>query len=143
MNSKPIPEYSSVILINTKGEILLQLRDNNPAIVDPNKLSLFAGGLLPGESKEQAAKRELFEETTIQSDDLKYLFTYQTDMERFGRIAKSHVFLLRGVDESMVDVQEGQGCRKIKDAADLETHDFALISEEILRTYFSKYAPNE
>ena len=129
-----------MILINTAGEILLQLRDNNPAIVDPNKLSLFAGGVLPGETKEHAAQRELFEETTIRSNDLKYLFTYQTDMERFGRVAKSHVFLLQGVDENLVDVQEGQGYRKIEGVADLDSHEFALISEEILRTYFDKYA---
>jgi 8-oxo-dGTP pyrophosphatase MutT (NUDIX family) len=141
MRQKPIPEYSSIILINTEGEIVLQLRDNNPDIADPNKLSLFAGGVMPGESREHAAQRELFEETTIRSNNLKYIFTYQTDIHRFGRVAKSHVFLLDGVDEALVDVQEGQGYRKITKAADLDRYDFALISKEILRIYFDEYAP--
>jgi 8-oxo-dGTP pyrophosphatase MutT (NUDIX family) len=140
-SAKTISEYSAIILINAKGEILLQLRDNNPEIVDPNKLSLFAGGVLAGESKEHAAQRELFEETTIWSDNLEYLFTYHADTRKFGREAKSHIFLLQDVDEALVDVQEGQGYRKIKGVTDLDKLDFALISKEILRTYFDKYPP--
>lgn len=140
MKPESIPEYSSVILINTEGELLLQLRDNNPSIVDPNKISLFAGKLLTGETKEQAASRELFEETTLQGQDLHYLFTYEADANKFGHPAKSHVFLGQGIREADVDVQEGQGFIKIKDVTDLDKHDFALISKEILVEYFATYS---
>ena len=140
MIGKQIPEYSSIILINTKNEILLQLRDNNPNIADPNTLSLFAGRMEPGESKEQTIKRELYEETTIEADNMAFLFTFETDMKRFGRVARSHVFLLKGVDETKVHVQEGQGYRKITSKSDLEQHDFALISKDILHIYFERYA---
>jgi 8-oxo-dGTP pyrophosphatase MutT (NUDIX family) len=136
-----IPEYSSVILISTKGEIILQLRDNNPKIVDPNKLSLFAGKLLSNETKEQAALRELFEETTIRlnnSNDLKYLFTYHAKKPKFDRERLSHVFILKHVDEKRIDVQEGQGYRKVKNKIDLKNYDVAQISEEILLSYFER-----
>ncbi len=134
--SEIITEYSSVILVNKSNEILLQLRDNNPRIADPNKLSLFAGGVEPGETKEIAAKRELYEETTLDLDDLEYLFTYTSDMERFGRVARSHVFLAVGIDESAIQVIEGQGYRKISKSTDLDLYDFALITKEILKRYF-------
>lgn len=139
MSFESIPEYSSVILVNTEGDLLLQIRDDNPAIADPNKISLFAGRILPGETKEHAARRELFEETTLQGYVLRYLFTYEADIKKFGQISKSHVFLGKEVHEVDVNVREGQGYIKIKDETDLEKHDFALITKEILSVYFRSH----
>jgi 8-oxo-dGTP pyrophosphatase MutT (NUDIX family) len=131
-----VPEYSSVILLTTTGEIALQLRDDNPSIADPNCLSLFAGRLEGSETPEQGARRELQEETTLTPATLTFFMTYQTDIARFGRVARSHVFIVRDIDVSQIDVREGQGYRLIKTRKDLETHNFALISKEILAAYF-------
>ena len=131
-----IPEYAGTILLTADNEIVLQLRDDNPAIVDPNCLSLFAGKMEKGETPDQAVRRTLYEETTLRPKAFRYLFTFQTDKIRHGRIVKSHVYLVRSVVAADIDVHQGQGYRIIRTAADLELHDFALISKDILRKYF-------
>jgi 8-oxo-dGTP diphosphatase len=53
-----------VILVDIRGWILLQERDEHPAI-DPEKWGLVGGHLDPGEGFETAAYRELAEETGL------------------------------------------------------------------------------
>lgn len=60
--------YSSVALVDPRGWILLQERDEHPAI-DPDKWGFPGGGVEEGESWEQAAYRELAEETGIRLQD--------------------------------------------------------------------------
>lgn len=141
MYSTNIPEYAGVIIVNTQGELVLQLRDNKPNIADPNKLSIFAGRLLPNESKEEGALRELFEETTIRLDkaeSLKFLFSFHAQQPRYDIERICHVFLLQNVSEETIDVREGQGYKKIKDKLDMETYDIAQISKDILFKYFDQ-----
>ena len=52
----------SAILINRRGQILLQQRDDNPAIRYPGHWSLFGGTIEDGESPAGAAAREVHEE---------------------------------------------------------------------------------
>jgi NDP-sugar pyrophosphorylase family protein len=52
----------SAILINQKGQVLLQQRDDNPAIRYPSHWSLFGGTIEDGESPETAVAREVKEE---------------------------------------------------------------------------------
>lgn len=52
----------SAILINAKGQVLLQQRDDNPAIRYPSHWSLFGGTIEDGESPETAVAREVKEE---------------------------------------------------------------------------------
>jgi 8-oxo-dGTP pyrophosphatase MutT (NUDIX family) len=136
MNSTP--EYASVILLTDSNEIILQLRDNIPTIVDPNVLSLFAGRLLDGESAEEGARRELQEETTLELGTLSYFMTYETTLERHGRVSKSHVFVATNIDVNHMDVREGQGFRLIHSYDDLQKHHFALVSKDILEEYFAR-----
>jgi 8-oxo-dGTP pyrophosphatase MutT (NUDIX family) len=56
---------SSVILVNKENKILLQLR------IDNNCWGLPGGSLEPGETLEEVAKRELFEETGLIANNLK------------------------------------------------------------------------
>lgn len=55
---------SGIVLVRPDGQILLQERDEH-APVDPLRWSLVGGHLDPGESFEDAAYRELAEETGI------------------------------------------------------------------------------
>ena len=55
-------EGVSAILINPQGQVLLQQRDNNPAIRYPGHWSLFGGTIENGESPETAVAREVKEE---------------------------------------------------------------------------------
>ena len=55
-------EGVSAILINSRGQVLLQQRDNNPAIRYPGHWSLFGGTIEDGESAATAVAREVKEE---------------------------------------------------------------------------------
>ncbi len=55
-------EGVSAILINKRGQVLLQQRDDNPAIRYPGHWSLFGGTIEEGESAETAVAREVLEE---------------------------------------------------------------------------------
>jgi 8-oxo-dGTP diphosphatase len=56
--------FAGVILVDRRGWILLQERDEHPRI-DPEKWGLAGGHLDPGEDFEPAAHRELEEETGV------------------------------------------------------------------------------
>jgi NDP-sugar pyrophosphorylase family protein len=56
----------STILINNRGEVLLQQRDDNPAIRYPGHWSLFGGSMEHGESAAAAAAREVQEEIAFE-----------------------------------------------------------------------------
>ena len=61
----PDPQTVAIILTNNRGEVLLQLRDNNPNISCPNQWTLPGGVIESPETPEQAAQRELSEETGL------------------------------------------------------------------------------
>ena len=56
------PQGVSAILINRHGQVLLQQRDDNPAIRYPGYWSLFGGTIEDGESPAEAVAREVHEE---------------------------------------------------------------------------------
>lgn len=55
-------EAAMVMLINKRGEILLNLRDNKPNILYPAHWAILGGGVEQGETPLQAARREIQEE---------------------------------------------------------------------------------
>ena len=60
--SKTSGEGVSAILINRRGQVLLQQRDDNPSIRYPGHWSLFGGSIEDGESAAAAVAREVEEE---------------------------------------------------------------------------------
>ena len=65
--------YASVALVDRRGWVLLQERDEHP-VVDPDCWGFPGGGVEPGEDAEQAAYRELAEETGVRLDSGLTLF---------------------------------------------------------------------
>lgn len=59
-----MPAFASVALVDARGWLLLQERDEHP-VIDPERWGFPGGGVEPGESFEQAAYRELVEETGV------------------------------------------------------------------------------
>lgn len=56
--------FASVVIVDARGWVLLQERDEHPAI-DPEKWGFCGGHLEPGEDYEEGAYRELAEETGL------------------------------------------------------------------------------
>ena len=61
----PDPQTVAIIVLNDRYEVLLQLRDTNPNISFANSWTLPGGVVESNETPEQAARRELAEETGI------------------------------------------------------------------------------
>ncbi|GAA1093339.1 NUDIX domain-containing protein [Nocardiopsis exhalans] len=69
------PSRGAVALIeNSRGELLLHLRDDIPDIAWPGRWSALGGGCDPDESPRETIVRELDEEAGLAVDDLVELF---------------------------------------------------------------------
>ncbi|KAB1947187.1 NUDIX domain-containing protein [Micromonospora sp. ALFpr18c] len=85
-------EVALVLLVDSSGAVLLQHRDED-APVSPNQWSLPGGHREPGESPEQAARRELREETGLTADVLHPLWSGpRPDEAGFPHTVTVHVF---------------------------------------------------
>ena len=60
MNTKPAEV--AIAILYRQDQFLMQLRDNIPTIIYPGYWAFFGGHLDPGETPEEAVKRELLEE---------------------------------------------------------------------------------
>jgi 8-oxo-dGTP diphosphatase len=61
---------AGIVLLNAAGQVLMQLRDDIPTIADPGAWVIPGGVIEPGEAPEDAAARELLEETEYRADSL-------------------------------------------------------------------------
>jgi 8-oxo-dGTP diphosphatase len=101
-------EVALVLLVDPSGAVLLQYRDDNVS-ASPNQWSLPGGHVEPGETPEQAARRELLEETGLTVGDLHLFWSGPRPQEEgFAQSVKVHVF--RGRTEArQEDVVLGEG----------------------------------
>ena len=86
----PDPQTVAIIITNVQNEVLLQLRDDNPKISFANHWTLPGGVVDPGEDHEEAAQRELFEETGLQVS-LVHWKMYKREVKGYPTI-EQHVY---------------------------------------------------
>lgn len=99
------PDRVSKAFIYQGDRLLLQLRDNRPDIIHPNKWGLFGGSIEPGETPEQTIKREIEEEIGWKPPEVKYILTWKEEKESW----ETTVFGTRlTVDTSELILTEGQ-----------------------------------
>ncbi len=101
--------FAGVILVDRRGWILLQERDEFPAI-DPEKWGLVGGHVEDGEDVEVAAHRELLEETGVRlpSGSLRPWDEFDVFHEAYGSLDRMHVFAARA-DLTDGDIVCGEG----------------------------------
>jgi 8-oxo-dGTP diphosphatase len=85
-----------VLLLNERGEILMQLRDDIPTIADPGCWAVPGGGQDAGESLEAAARREFLEETEYVLSDL--ALVYERDLDRGAGFIEHQAYFLAQYD---------------------------------------------
>ncbi len=86
--------FASIALVDDRGWILMQERDELPEI-DPEHWGFPGGHIEPGEAPEHAAYRELLEETGVVPDEPLELLASAPVEHRPGRLDVVHLFAAR------------------------------------------------
>ena len=80
--------YAGIIIENVRGQILFQLRDNKPNLLNSNLWSIFGGGIEKGETPKEAAVREIYEELgiKIKQEELRIILIVPTSLAKLNYI---------------------------------------------------------
>ena len=133
----PNPQVASTIVINNCGEVLFLLRDDNPNISFPNYWSLPGGVVEFNELPEQAAHRELQEETGLVVD-LSYWKVYQRQPQKRGIILDQYIYI--GTTDKACDemtLSEGQALRFLK-RDEINSLPIAFDFDTLVHEYFDQ-----
>ncbi|SDJ79327.1 ADP-ribose pyrophosphatase YjhB, NUDIX family [Nocardioides sp. YR527] len=124
-------EFAAVILVDRRGWVLLQERDERPVIA-PEKWAFCGGHLEAGENPLAGAVRELEEETEVRisPDDLQLLGVHDVHHPETGTDDKLHLYAA-GIDLTDADIvcHEGRQIVFVDPATvpDLDLSDSARI----------------
>ncbi len=106
--SSPLPTVEVAIAILHQGnQFLLQLRDDNPAIIYPGYWAFCGGHLEPGEDADTAVRRELMEEIAHVPGELK-LFERSTTEGPDKIVIRNFYQAALTVPVDSLEVNEGQ-----------------------------------
>lgn len=107
----------ALAMLQREGRWLMQLRDDMPGIVAPGCWGLFGGHLDPGETAEQALRRELLEEIGWEAGELRFWLKHHNE-RRLAHIFRGpltapleQLQLLEGQDMALVSEAELQSGR--------------------------------
>ena len=82
---------AGVILVDEQGRILLEHRSDDPSIMFPGFWGITGGAAQPGESPEQAARREVLEETGLLVQEMSPFQVYPEE-DACGLRYELHIF---------------------------------------------------
>ena len=128
-----------VIMFNPSGQVLLQQRDEKPGLAFPGCWTLFGGRVEPGETPDEAMRRELVEELELEGRDLLLTHWRVYDAPWKDVIVEQHVYYApfdRAV-EGMV-LHEGQAMGYFT-PAQIEKLTIAFFFRSVLKTFFAEF----
>ena len=100
--------FSSVVLIDPRGWLLLQERDEHP-VIDPERWGFPGGGVEEGESFEEAAYRELEEETGVRLEPGQLALFSEYDVAVHDRHAVCQLWVSStGLTDADIECHEGR-----------------------------------
>ncbi|WP_104107443.1 NUDIX domain-containing protein [Nocardioides sp. 616] len=106
-----VRRFAGVILVDPRGWLLLQERDEHP-VIDPDRWGLPGGHVEPGETFAQAAHRELAEETGVElaAGDLAFWGEFRVDHRHaYGTFDQMQVFVAPTLlTDEEIDCREGR-----------------------------------
>lgn len=134
---RSIRQVANVFVIDTKGNVILQKRDDKPDINNPGMITAFGGAVEANETTRQAAVRELHEETNLAFgiDQLTYHKTLFQPLVRDGTSRWVTYYLLKDVDISTLEVYEGQGYVVVSPTDDLDAHNLSAQARQAIEAY--------
>ena len=100
---------AGAILVSTTGSLLLQRRDNNPAIFSPNMISIFGGSAEKGENNLlDVVMREIEEETGLSLSKAEYLplVEFQNSYPD-SRLINGSFYVLKDIQKTRLKITEG------------------------------------
>jgi 8-oxo-dGTP pyrophosphatase MutT (NUDIX family) len=134
---------SEILLIRTDGAIIAQQRDDKPGIANPGAVSSFGGGIEPGETPEQAAVREINEETNLglTASSLTFWRQYRKTKAVHGVDLDIYYFIARDVSDHHLEIYEGQGYKVIPSLKASRQYRLSILFQQVLVDYFREFAP--
>jgi 8-oxo-dGTP pyrophosphatase MutT (NUDIX family) len=133
MTSAPI-QLAIVLLVDRAGALLLQLRDEH-APNFPNTWGLPGGHCEPGESPEQAAPRELWEEAGLRADDGLRPYAVQS-LPELDRV-KHYFYGTTSAGQDDVVLGEGAAMLFVPAAEVLDGRDYTPGTADMLGRFLS------
>lgn len=107
--AEPPPHAAMGIVVDANGQVLLNLRDDDPRIVHPNRWSLLGGMCEAGETAHAAVVRELEEEAGLR---VQRAVPFRRLVDREGRGHRLTAFVVpTRIPLSAMRCQEGQDMR--------------------------------
>lgn len=137
MPGEVIRRVATVLLVDRAGRTLLQLRSAD-APASPGKWSFPGGGIEAGETPEEAARRELLEETGLMVDGELALYWsgMRPSTSRVSGLVEYFVYSAP-TDARQEDVVLGEGAAMAFIApGDALTLDLAATAREVLPEFF-------
>jgi 8-oxo-dGTP diphosphatase len=106
----PHRAIAAAVVVDTAGDLLLQLRDNKPDIIYPGGIGLFGGHREDNETALECVTRELAEELTYEIAPERFVPLASRegeDTERRGGTFRGDFFVVRDIPRDKIVVTEG------------------------------------
>jgi 8-oxo-dGTP pyrophosphatase MutT (NUDIX family) len=105
-------EAAAALIVTPDGRYLMQHRDDKPGIFFPGWWGCFGGALEPGETPEEAIRRELAEELGYRAGHVEHFATLGLDFSFAGHGVLPRHFFAVGIEPGeagAMRLAEGQG----------------------------------